>query len=50
MPMKEFQHFSDTVLEHIPRATLSEQEEITRELLDHLEDHKELLMEYGMSE
>ena len=48
--MKQFQHFSETVLEHIPRATLSEQEEITRELLDHLEDHKELLMEYGMSE
>ncbi len=50
MPMKQFQRFSERVIEYIPRATLSEQEEITQELLNHLEDHKELLMEYGMSE
>lgn len=46
-PMDVFTQFYDSVLSHIPRATPVEQDEIRQELQDHLEDHRDLLMEHG---
>ena len=48
--MTTFRDFCDGVLGAIPRATGRERDEIRAELLDHLSDHRDLLMEYGMEE
>ena len=48
--MDEFTRFYDSVLSYIPRATPKEQDEIRQELQDHLEDHRDLLLDYGVSE
>jgi len=47
MTMKGYEAFCDAVLEYIPRATQREQEEIRRELCDHLADHRDMLLEHG---
>jgi len=50
MPMTTFREFCDSVLSAIPRATGGEREAIRAELLDHLSDHREMLVEHGMEE
>lgn len=44
------QEFCRAVLDQIPRATAAEREDICRELMEHLEDHREALMEGGLDE
>lgn len=44
------QEFCQAVLDQIPRATAAEREDICRELMEHLEDHREALMEGGLDE
>jgi len=48
MTMAVYDAFCDAVLEHIPRATHQEREEIRGELCAHLEDHRDMLVEHGM--
>ena len=49
-PMTTFREFCDRVLSTIPRATGREREAIRAELLDHLSDHREALLERGVEE
>ena len=44
------QEFCRAVLDQIPRATAAGREDICRELMEHLEDHREALMEGGLDE
>ena len=44
------QEFCRAVLDQIPRATDSERDAIYQELMEHLEDHREALMEGGLDE
>ena len=45
--MTTFRDFCDGVLKNMPRATNREREDIREELLDHLSEHRDLLLEYG---
>lgn len=49
-PMTTFRDFCDSVLSAIPRATGGERDAIRAELLDHLSDHREMLVEHGVEE
>lgn len=48
--MERFNTFCDSVLGCIPRATRRERDDIRDELLDHLLEHKDALMGYGLDE
>lgn len=48
--MERINHFCDSVLGCIPRATRREKDGIRDELLDHLLEHKDVLMGYGLDE
>ena len=45
--MTTFRDFCDGVLSKMPRATNREREDIREELLDHLSEHRDMLLEYG---
>lgn len=47
MPMTTFREFCDGVLGQMPRATGRERDDIREELLDHLMEHRDMLVEYG---
>lgn len=46
-PMATFREFCDGVLDQMPRATRGEKAEIRDELLDHLMEHRDMLVEHG---
>ena len=48
--MERINNFCDSVLDCIPRATRREKDDIRDELLDHLLEHKDVLMGYGLEE
>ena len=48
--MERINNFCDSVLGCIPRATRREKDDIRDELLDHLLEHKDVLMGYGLDE
>lgn len=48
--MERYKDFCDRVLDCIPRATKREKEDIHAELTDHLLEHKDVLMSYGLGE
>ena len=48
--MEQIKTFCDDVLSGIPRATPRERADIRDELLDHLLEHKDVLMSYGLEE
>lgn len=48
--MERINNFCDSVLGCIPRATRREKADIRDELLDHLLEHKDVLMGYGLEE
>ena len=50
MLMTTFREFCDGVLSRIPRATQVEKADIRNELLDHLLEHREMLMDHGYDE
>ena len=45
--MTTFRDFCDGVLIQMPRATNRERDDIREELLDHLSEHRDMLLEYG---
>jgi len=45
--MKTFKEFCDGVLREIPRATGNEKDNIRDELLDHLMEHRDMLIDHG---
>ncbi len=47
-PMVTFKEFCDGVLGSIPRATGREKDDIRDELLDHLMEHRDMLVEHGV--
>lgn len=47
MPVEKFRDYCDRVLSHIPRATERERQEIREELLDHLLEHRDMLVDHG---
>ena len=48
--MERINNFCDSVLGCIPRATRREKDDIRDELLDHLLEHKDVLIGYGLEE
>ena len=50
MPMTTFREFCDGVLGQMPRATGRERDDIREELLDHLMEHRDMLMDHGVEE
>lgn len=48
--MTTFREFCDGVLGQMPRATGRERDDIRDELLDHLMEHRDMLMDYGVEE
>ena len=49
-PMTTFREFCDGVLGQMPRATGRERDDIREELLDHLMEHRDMLMDHGVEE
>ena len=49
-PMATFREFCDGVLDKMPRATRGEKADIRDELLDHLLEHRDMLMDHGYDE
>ena len=47
-PMTTFREFCDGVLREIPRATGCEKADIRDELLDHLTEHRDMLIDHGV--
>ncbi len=47
--MDKCKEFCQTVLKYTPRATSDERDEITRELMAHLEDHQDALVSRGLA-
>lgn len=48
--MTTFREFCDGVLGQMPRATGRERDDIREELLDHLMEHQDMLMDHGVEE